>query len=70
MSKKMNPDLEAWLDEWSIKIDEWEKQTGRNFIDGGKLTVSYPSSLLTKVKPYATHVVTFAIGITIGLIFL
>ena len=70
MSKKMNPDLEAWLDEWSSKIDEWEKQTGKNFIDGGKLTVSYPLNLLDKVKPYATHLLTLGIGITIGFLVL
>ena len=39
MSNPLNPDLEAWLDKWSAQIDEWEKQTGKDWFNGGKLGV-------------------------------
>lgn len=66
MAKKMNPDLEAWLDRWSAEIDEWEKSTGKNFLDGGTITVSYPRTLLNKLQPYLTPLISFGIGITLG----
>ena len=66
MSRKMNPDLEAWIDQWSAQIDEWEKTTGKDFLEGATITLSYPKTLLAKLQPYATHLLTLGIGIAIG----
>lgn len=66
MSNPLNPDLEAWLDKWSAQIDEWEKQTGKDWFNGGKLGVVYPTKILNKVLPYVLNLALLGIGIMIG----
>ena len=68
MSKGLNSDLEAWLDHWSSQIDEWEQTTGKDFLNGGKITlaIDYPLTLLNKLKPYATHLFTLGVGFALG----
>jgi len=66
MSNPLNPDLEAWLDKWSASIDEWEKQTGKDFLNGGKIGVIYPTKFFKKILPYVLNLALLGIGFFIG----
>jgi hypothetical protein len=70
MSNELNTDLETWLNHWSAQIDEWEQTTGKDFLNGGKITlaIDYPLSMLSKLKPYATHLLTLGVGFAIGVL--
>jgi len=66
MSNPLNPDLEAWLDKWSASIDEWEKQTGKDFLNGGKIGVIYPTKIFKKILRYVLNIALLGIGFFIG----
>jgi hypothetical protein len=35
-------ELNEWINEWSQKIDEWEKETGKTLLGDNILTISPP----------------------------
>jgi|TARA_R110000824_G_scaffold138437_1_gene303089 hypothetical protein len=60
-------ELNEWINEWSQKIDEWEKETGKTLLGDNILTISPPRGRIERWLDKHNHKMEFLRTLTSAL---
>ena len=60
-------ELNEWINEWSQKIDEWEKETGKTLLGDNILTISPPRGRIERWLDKHNHKMEFIRTLTSAL---
>tara|TARA_R110000850_G_scaffold273174_1_gene409207 strand:+ start:141 stop:386 length:246 start_codon:yes stop_codon:yes gene_type:complete len=60
-------ELNEWINEWSQKIDEWEKETGKTLLGDNILTISPPRGRIESWLDKHNHKMEFLRTLTSAL---
>ncbi len=60
-------ELNEWINEWSQKIDEWEKETGKTLLGDNILTISPPRGRIERWLGKHNHKMEFLRTLTSAL---